>query len=100
MSRRGGRIHGGAKAAAIIDQDWLDGSEADNMPLPMSDAEAAQQLSQDHPKSKPPAPLHSFGMAMDANTARTGTSVVEGGANQGRPGIGVGGAVPIGALAP
>lgn len=60
----------------------------------VSDCDAADALAQRHPKSYRP---RTYGMAMDANTARAPQTGVPIG-NDPRPGIGVGGAIPIGAF--
>lgn len=65
--------------------DFIDGTQADGT-LQVTDANAATALAQAHPKSLP-VPAHRFGMALDP--VSTG---------EGEIGIGVGGALPIGAF--
>lgn len=68
--------------------NYVDGSSADGSQV--TNEHAARALAQGHPKCVGcPRP----GMALDANTAREGDDSATG-----QPGIGVGGAVPIGAF--
>lgn len=77
---------------ALAKDDFVDGTSADGHKV--ENHHAARALAQGHPKCV--AALVGYprpGMAMDANTA------VEGGDSEpGQPGIGVGGAVSIGAF--
>lgn len=65
--------------------DFIDGTQADGT-LQVTNANAATALAQRHAKSLP-VPQHRFGMALDPVATR-----------QGEAGIGVGGAIPIGAF--
>jgi hypothetical protein len=74
----------------MMDQ-WNDAEHADGSDM-ATDDQAARALAQDHPKSAVPPP-HSPGMALDGSSTSEGTDSATG-----QPGIGVGGAIPIGAL--
>lgn len=93
MSRghRGGRFKQKALAGRIMMDQWNDALHADGSDM-ATDQQAAQALAQDHPKSALP-PVHRPGMALDGATASEGADSAVG-----QPGIGVGGAIPIGAL--
>lgn len=68
---------------------YVDGSNAETAP---TDFDAARVLAQRHPKCAVPPP-HRMGMALDRPGESEGSDSAVG-----QPGIGVGGAMPIGAF--